>query len=194
LLQEGAIAVRLTTTTPEKFKPNSGACAFPSEAVHVTALFDRLAWSLGEPSLAPALLAHVLVHEITPIQEGIARHSVTGVMKANWTPCDYYYMQTRTLSLPKMLNRYIVVWPAGAQAREKSRSNSEINSKSRVFWQKPVRLPPVIPSSKSRGYDACGRTGPATAHRVGQRESAALEELMLWLRGVAPDGQAVQEQ
>jgi len=51
----------------------------------------------GEAWLAPALLAHVLVHEITHILEGVARHSETGIMKANWTLRDYYDMQTKTL-------------------------------------------------------------------------------------------------
>jgi hypothetical protein len=97
LLREGAIAVRLTLDTPSQFKTTVGAYAVPSEGVHITVLYEHFAWSLAKPSLAPALLAHVLVHEITHILEGEARHSVTGIMKANWTSADYYDMQTKTL-------------------------------------------------------------------------------------------------
>jgi hypothetical protein len=98
LLREGAIAVRVTLDTPDEFKTSVGAFATPSEGVHITVLYQHLAWSLAKPSLAPALLAHVLVHEITHILEGIARHSATGIMKANWTTGDYYDMQTKTLA------------------------------------------------------------------------------------------------
>ena len=98
LLREGAIAVRLTLDTPDEFKSTVGAFATPSEGVHITVLYQHLAWSLAKPGLAPALLAHVLVHEITHILEGIARHSETGIMKANWTSGDYYDMQTKTLA------------------------------------------------------------------------------------------------
>ena len=69
LLREGAIAVRLTLDTPEQFKPSVAAFAAPSEGVHITVLDHHLAWSLAKPVLAAALLAHVLVHEITDILE-----------------------------------------------------------------------------------------------------------------------------
>jgi hypothetical protein len=97
LLREGAIAVRLTLDTPDKFRTSVGAFAMPSEGVHITVLYEHLAWSLAKPALASPLLAHVLVHEITHILEGVARHSETGIMKANWTSGDYYDMQTKTL-------------------------------------------------------------------------------------------------
>jgi hypothetical protein len=43
------------------------------------------------------LLAHVLVHEITHILEGIPHHSQDGVMKAHWTPQDIVRMASRPL-------------------------------------------------------------------------------------------------
>lgn len=48
---------------------------------------------------APAVivLAHVLVHEITHILEGIDRHSESGVMKAQWTVEDYRAMADKPL-------------------------------------------------------------------------------------------------
>jgi hypothetical protein len=45
----------------------------------------------------PHLLAHVLVHEITHILQGVARHSETGIMKAHWTPVDYRQMLVHPL-------------------------------------------------------------------------------------------------
>jgi hypothetical protein len=97
LLREGAIAVRLTLDTPKEFKTNVGAFAIPSEGGHITVLYQHLEWSLAKPGLAPSLLAHVLVHEITHILEGVTRHSATGIMKANWTRGDYYDIQAKTL-------------------------------------------------------------------------------------------------
>lgn len=97
LSQEGAMAVRLART-PKKFKLSGAAFAFPYGEAHITVLYDRLAWSEQSPGLAPALLAHVLVHEITHKLQGICRHSSTGIMKSNWTEDDYYDMRTKTLS------------------------------------------------------------------------------------------------
>jgi hypothetical protein len=97
LLREGAIAVRLART-PKKFKLSGAAFAFPYGEAHITVLYDRLAWSEQSPGLAPALLAHVLVHEITHKLQGICRHSSAGIMKSNWTEDDYYDMRTKTLS------------------------------------------------------------------------------------------------
>lgn len=97
LVREHAISVRLTLEDPQGFKPSVGAFTAPSEGIHITVLYNRLIWSLAKPSLAPALLAHVLVHEITHILEGVARHTATGIMKANWTSSDYYAMETNTL-------------------------------------------------------------------------------------------------
>ena len=97
LLREGAIAVSFTLDTPKEFRPDVSAFAVTSGGVHIAVLCQRLAWALAKPDFAPALLAHVLVHEITHILEGVARHSETGIMKPNWTPGDYYDMQKKPL-------------------------------------------------------------------------------------------------
>ena len=105
-MQEGAIAVRVTTNfelrhgrkqgyIPEKLNPNSGAFALPYEGFHIVVLYDRLAWSGDRPGFAPVLLAHVLVHEITHMLQGICRHSMAGI-----TTCR----RKRFPSLPKMWN------------------------------------------------------------------------------------------
>ena len=38
------------------------------------------------------LLAHVLVHELTHLLEGVPRHSASGIMKAHWDENDYSRM------------------------------------------------------------------------------------------------------
>jgi hypothetical protein len=43
------------------------------------------------------LLAHVLVHEITHVLEGISRHSATGIMKDRWDDNDYSEMRRKPL-------------------------------------------------------------------------------------------------
>jgi hypothetical protein len=61
---------------------------FPHSAGRVFVLADRLK-KTADPVLLPTLLAHVLVHEITHVLEGVSRHSETGLMKAHWTGKDY---------------------------------------------------------------------------------------------------------
>jgi hypothetical protein len=41
--------------------------------------YDRLQ-ERGQPNRLPAILAHVMVHEITHILQGVQRHSKSGVM------------------------------------------------------------------------------------------------------------------
>jgi hypothetical protein len=43
------------------------------------------------------LLAHVMVHEIAHILQGVYRHSDNGVMKAVWTGQDYSQMRVGAL-------------------------------------------------------------------------------------------------
>jgi hypothetical protein len=45
-----------------------------------------------------SLYAHVLVHEITDMLEGVEHHSETGVMKAHWTEHDVADMSIEPLS------------------------------------------------------------------------------------------------
>jgi hypothetical protein len=45
----------------------------------------------------PSVLAHVLVHEITHVLEGIDRHSATGIMKDRWDDNDYFEMRRKPL-------------------------------------------------------------------------------------------------
>jgi hypothetical protein len=86
----GAITVGMSDV-PTSDHPGALAFALPFEGFHITVFYDRIHKGFA-PDLAPALLAHVLVHEITHILQGVDRHSETGVMKAHWTTADYAQM------------------------------------------------------------------------------------------------------
>jgi hypothetical protein len=45
----------------------------------------------------PSLLAHVLVHEIAHVLEGIDRHSTSGIMTAEWNDNDFLGMRRKAL-------------------------------------------------------------------------------------------------
>ena len=88
---ERVIRVSLSTNTPRSLRPDALAYALPYEGVHIQVFFDRI---LGaDPKLLPSLLAHVIVHEITHILQGIDRHSASGIMKARWDTADYMRMK-----------------------------------------------------------------------------------------------------
>jgi hypothetical protein len=72
------------------------ACAKPYEGIHIRVFYDRCGATVPK-NLVPALLSHVLVHEITHILQGVNRHSESGVMKARWDANEYLQMTSRTL-------------------------------------------------------------------------------------------------
>jgi hypothetical protein len=86
-----AMVVSLITSTPKTFHPGALAYALPYEGVHIQVFYDRIAQA--DPRLVPSLMAHVMVHEITHILQGIDRHSTGGIMKAVWNSLDYTLMQ-----------------------------------------------------------------------------------------------------
>jgi hypothetical protein len=59
--------------------------------VHIEVFYDRIAQA--DPDLVPSLMAHVIVHEITHILQGIDRHSTGGIMQAVWGSSDYIQMK-----------------------------------------------------------------------------------------------------
>jgi len=46
-----------------------------------------------QPRSEPIVLAHILVHEIAHVLQGVARHSDTGVMQAHWNLGDFATMK-----------------------------------------------------------------------------------------------------
>jgi hypothetical protein len=88
------IIIEVVTRTPNNLLPGSLAYAVPFEGSHITVFIDRI-----EEMRAPSnVLAHVMVHEITHLLQGIGRHSATGVMKEVWTARDFDWMRLRPLS------------------------------------------------------------------------------------------------
>jgi hypothetical protein len=87
------IFIELVRGTPENRMPGALAYALPFEGAHITVFFDRI----EKRSDARILLAHVFVHEITHLLQGVSRHSDAGVMKARWTGRDFGEMQIRPL-------------------------------------------------------------------------------------------------
>jgi hypothetical protein len=64
--------------------------------VRIHVFVGRIA-SMVPPNRMGILLAHVLVHEITHVLQGVDRHSAQGVMKAHWDIPDFRAMQMHPL-------------------------------------------------------------------------------------------------
>jgi hypothetical protein len=94
--RERAIVVSVAEHTPADYLPGALAAAKVYEGVHITVFWDRIEHP-ARPAPAAVVLAHVLVHEITHILQGIDRHSESGIMKARWTHSDYASMAWKPL-------------------------------------------------------------------------------------------------
>jgi hypothetical protein len=89
------IGIELVAHTPVDLLPGALAYTKPYGGAHIRVFYDRIQSEV--PSLRAALFAHVLVHEIVHVLEGIDRHSDSGVMKALWTNQDHIQMQEGSL-------------------------------------------------------------------------------------------------
>jgi hypothetical protein len=88
------IVVSLMEHTPHNYRPGRLAYANLYDG-HITVFWDRIRKSPGAPPVV--VLAHVLVHEITHILQGIDRHSESGIMKSKWTLADFTEMASEPL-------------------------------------------------------------------------------------------------
>jgi hypothetical protein len=91
-----AIRIILQGPAPPDERPGVLAYAFPYEGTRIVVFYDRVEHEV-ERSRVPALMAHVIAHEITHLLEGTSRHSQTGLMKAHWTNDDYLQMVWKPL-------------------------------------------------------------------------------------------------
>jgi hypothetical protein len=84
------LRVELVDRTPDERLPGALAVAHPYSACSrgITVFVDRVRLQAGRVDRESALLAYVLVHEITHVIQGIYRHSEAGVMKAQWNADD----------------------------------------------------------------------------------------------------------
>ena len=92
----GDIVITLSYQTPASKLPGAFAYALAYEGRHIVVFWDRILKKVGS-AVAPILLAHVMVHEIAHILQGVSRHSEIGVMKAAWNPDDYFQMRKKPL-------------------------------------------------------------------------------------------------
>jgi hypothetical protein len=87
------LQLKITDRPSSEFKHDLAyALAYPyaDAAKPITIRWDRVDERCRyAPVLAFALLAHVMVHEITHVLEGTDSHSATGVMKAQFVSSDY---------------------------------------------------------------------------------------------------------
>lgn len=99
-----AIRVRFTNSTDPLEFPGALAYALPYEGTTIVVFYDRLQQCSACTHSAghSAVLAHVLVHEITHILQGFVGHSAEGVMKARFTPSDLSGMSFAPLPFTPM--------------------------------------------------------------------------------------------
>jgi hypothetical protein len=109
-----ALRISLSEQAPETDHPHAYAYALPAEGTHIVIFWDRVASGADERSV-PYLLAHVMVHEITHILQGVCRHSETGVMKAVFRKVDIEEMELHPLPFAP---EDVVLIHSGLQFRE----------------------------------------------------------------------------
>ena len=86
------LVVTVSYATPQNLHPGALAYALPFERTHIVLFYDRVLNSVG-PNTVPALLGHVLTHEIVHILQGASVHSASGIMKEHWNSQDFADMQ-----------------------------------------------------------------------------------------------------
>jgi len=113
------ILISLSDHTPANRLPGALAYALPFEGRHIVVFYDRVQ-RVGQ-ARTRGLLAHVLVHEITHILQGVDRHSAQGVMKAQWDDNDYSAMAWKPLPFSpidvELINRGLATRVARTSAR-----------------------------------------------------------------------------
>jgi hypothetical protein len=111
-----ALAVTISDGTPANQLPGTLAYALPYEGTHIVVFYDRIKGQVDD-SMVPRLLAHVLVHEITHILQGVGRHSASGIMKARFNETDHFRMKRKGLGFTKEDIDLIHIGMAWRQAR-----------------------------------------------------------------------------
>jgi hypothetical protein len=92
-----AIRISFSDRTNVKFLPGALAYARPYEGIHIVVFYDRVQSIMPGRDWVPYVLAHVMVHEITHVLQGVSRHSESGVMKAVWDLTDFTGMTFKPL-------------------------------------------------------------------------------------------------
>ena len=93
-----AIRITLQARTPVHQRPDALAYAMPYEGKQIVIFYDRVLEEV-DAGRVPALMGHVIAHEIAHVLEGVNRHSATGIMKEHWNADDYLEMAWKPLPL-----------------------------------------------------------------------------------------------
>lgn len=90
------IVIDVISETGESSSPRTVGYSLRYEGSHISIFLDLI-----EKTDYPAyVLAHVMVHELAHILQGVSRHSNTWVMKARWNTKDYCEMRLRRVRFP----------------------------------------------------------------------------------------------
>jgi hypothetical protein len=89
--KEIPIFMVIWTGTPKTYLPSALGMALPLEGTHAWVFYDRVRESVPD-SRVPALLAHVMVHEIAHLLQGTIRHSESGILNAHWSDTEIRHM------------------------------------------------------------------------------------------------------
>ncbi len=92
---QGTIVISFARGNPKNREPAELAHASPYEGTHIAIFYDCV--RKIRPNKVAALLAHVMVQEVTHILQGTCRHSESGVMKAWWDDNDFLEMAWKPL-------------------------------------------------------------------------------------------------
>jgi hypothetical protein len=99
-VQPEVFVIRMTSEASEPGTAEALGYALPysRNGTRITVFYGGLLQAiLPQRRLASALLAHVMVHEITHVLQRVARHSDAGVMRAHWTTSDFADMLRKPL-------------------------------------------------------------------------------------------------
>ena len=94
------LVVTVSRATRADLHRGALAYALPYDRTHIVLFYDRVLSSVG-PNTVPALLGHVLAHEIVHMLQGVTVHSTSGIMKERWTSQDFADMRRGRLKLTK---------------------------------------------------------------------------------------------
>jgi len=94
-----AIVMQFDESAPARFQPEALGYAKPFDQFHaeIHIFYSRVLRSVPR-EVAPAVLGHVMAHEIAHVLERLDRHSATGIMKAAWVTSDYDAIGKRPLA------------------------------------------------------------------------------------------------
>jgi len=120
------IGVHTLARAPESATPEALAAAriVGSSGTEITVYKDRLQRFLDAHSTlaraAGAGIGYVLAHELAHVMQGVARHSESGILKANWSNADFEEMVFRKLAFTdldvELIHRGLALQLANAAA------------------------------------------------------------------------------